>query len=328
MNCSSDTIQDKTEQINFSRPDDDDHDKDVVEEESEGDDDCKVVEAEKGRIHYGNDPKENKNSSSRVTSMRKTTDDICFICGVSLSKIKHRVAHFKRCQKKFGITGKDVRTVEYASTSNNDDDKEDTNNASDNNWHGDAEKMLINDKHEGFYDAEASRNFPSTINVSRGNCTRNLNNVLMAGSRRLEIIAKATKNRGDTNEKRGNKRARFSSTKESWRCPLYKKITSTDFVVDGFHYAKASLTSNYFLSHYHSDHYGGISSSWDAGTIYCSLPTAKLVSQQLRVNKKFLHPLELNQATVILSRGKPITVTLLDANHCKLFNSRYIAVAL
>ena len=52
------------------------------------------------------------------------------------------------------------------------------------------------------------------------------------------------------------------------------------------------------------------------GTIYCSLPTANLVSQQLRVDRKFLHPLVMNQPTIIESRGKPVTVTCLDANHC------------
>ena len=77
-----------------------------------------------------------------------------------------------------------------------------------------------------------------------------------------------------------------------------------------------TLTKNYFLSHFHSDHYGGIASSWDAGTIYCSLPTASLVHQQLGVDKKHLHPLPMNTPTVIESRGRAVTVTLLDANHC------------
>jgi DNA cross-link repair 1A protein len=52
------------------------------------------------------------------------------------------------------------------------------------------------------------------------------------------------------------------------------------------------------------------------GTIFCSLPTASLVSQQLRVDKKHIHPLPMNTPTVVESRGKAITVTLLDANHC------------
>jgi DNA cross-link repair 1A protein len=87
-------------------------------------------------------------------------------------------------------------------------------------------------------------------------------------------------------------------------------------VFDGFYYAKNSLTKNYFLSHFHSDHYGGITSSWNAGIIYCSLPTATLVNQQLGVDKKYLHPLPMMTPTVLESRGKPVTVTLLDANHC------------
>jgi DNA cross-link repair 1A protein len=65
-----------------------------------------------------------------------------------------------------------------------------------------------------------------------------------------------------------------------------------------------------------ADHYGGITSNWNAGIIYCSLPTATLVSQQLGVDKKYVHPLPMTTPTVIASNGKPVTVTLLDANHC------------
>ena len=81
-------------------------------------------------------------------------------------------------------------------------------------------------------------------------------------------------------------------------------------------YARSTLTTKYFLSHFHSDHYGGIDSSWNAGVIYCSLVTANLVHQQLGVSKEYLHPLGLNTPTVIESNGRPIHVTLIDANHC------------
>jgi DNA cross-link repair 1A protein len=77
-----------------------------------------------------------------------------------------------------------------------------------------------------------------------------------------------------------------------------------------------TLSSNYFLTHFHSDHYGGITKQWNEGIIYCSAPTANLVNQQLGVEKRFLHPLPMNAPTVIASKDKPITVTLLDANHC------------
>lgn len=65
-----------------------------------------------------------------------------------------------------------------------------------------------------------------------------------------------------------------------------------------------------------SQHYGGITKNWDCGTIYCSLSTANLVNQQLGVDKKYLHPIAMNSPTIIASKGRPITVTLLDANHC------------
>jgi DNA cross-link repair 1A protein len=107
-----------------------------------------------------------------------------------------------------------------------------------------------------------------------------------------------------------------TKTRDFYNSPAYKKITGTDFNVDGFMYARSSLTKNYWLTHFHSDHYGGITKDWNHGTIYCSLPTANLVNQQLGVDKKWLHPIPMNVPTVVESNGRPITVTLLDANHC------------
>lgn len=65
-------------------------------------------------------------------------------------------------------------------------------------------------------------------------------------------------------------------------------------------------------------HYGGITKNFSEGTIYCSLPTANLAHSQLGVEKRCLHPLPLNTPTVIESHKpkKPVTVTLLPANHC------------
>lgn len=100
---------------------------------------------------------------------------------------------------------------------------------------------------------------------------------------------------------------------------MYKKIPGTDFVCDGFMYAKSAQTRNFFLTHFHSDHYGGITKNWNAGVIYCSLETANLVHQKLGVDKKYLHPLGLMTPTVIESKGRPVTVTLMDANHWYVF---------
>lgn len=81
-------------------------------------------------------------------------------------------------------------------------------------------------------------------------------------------------------------------------------------------FGHSTLSKSYFLTHFHSDHYGGITANWNAGTIYCSEATANLLNQQLRVDRKFIHPLPMFEPIVLESKGKPITITLLDANHC------------
>jgi DNA cross-link repair 1A protein len=143
----------------------------------------------------------------------------------------------------------------------------------------------------------------------------------MAGARRAAKTAqiKLTTAANSTWQQRkgqgqwGN-RPRIDYSKRA--CPAYKKIPGTDFVCDGFQYARTAMTQNHFLTHFHSDHYGGITKAWNSGTIYCSVATANLVNQQLGIDRKWLHPLPMLTPVVIESRGKPVTVTLLDANHC------------
>jgi DNA cross-link repair 1A protein len=193
-------------------------------------------------------------------------------------------------------------------------------------WHGDANALLELTNSTTAAQCTSSHAIDASVTASKQTSltsffkmpARNLNNVLMAASRRQskeqQIISAQKMKR--SMEGSGRKRKWQRTDYSQFECPHYKKISGTDFVVDGFHYAKESLTKNYFLTHFHADHYGGISSTWSAGTIYCSLPTANLVNQQLGVNKKYLHPLPLNTPTVIESQGKPITVTLMNANHC------------
>jgi len=95
-------------------------------------------------------------------------------------------------------------------------------------------------------------------------------------------------------------------------CPWYKKLEGTDFWVDAFHYGNASLCQHYILTHFHSDHYGGLTRRWDSGTIYCNPVTAALVRQQLGVQWKFIHEVPMNTAVQLCG----CTVTVLDANHC------------
>ncbi|KAG0044077.1 DNA break repair nuclease [Gryganskiella cystojenkinii] len=101
-------------------------------------------------------------------------------------------------------------------------------------------------------------------------------------------------------------------TKVSRPCPFYKKMPDTSFTVDAFCYGAVEECEAYFLTHFHSDHYGGLTSSWSQGPIYCSSITANLVESRLRVNPKYIKRLPMYVPTVV----QGITVRLMDANHC------------
>ncbi|KAI7902868.1 DNA repair metallo-beta-lactamase-domain-containing protein [Cokeromyces recurvatus] len=96
-------------------------------------------------------------------------------------------------------------------------------------------------------------------------------------------------------------------------CPLYKYVKDTQFVVDAFNYGPIPNCDGYFLSHFHSDHYGGLRSNWSYGPIYCSQVTANLVKQELKVDSRYIKPLPLNTLHPITDN---IKVGLIDANHC------------
>ncbi|EKV06391.1 DNA repair protein Pso2/Snm1, putative [Penicillium digitatum PHI26] len=98
-------------------------------------------------------------------------------------------------------------------------------------------------------------------------------------------------------------------------CPFYKILPGFSICVDAFRYGAVEGCNAYFLSHFHSDHYIGLSKSWCHGPIYCSRPTANLVRQQLRVDPKWVVDLEFESTTEVPETGG-VRVTMIHANHC------------
>ncbi|KAI4258570.1 MAG: hypothetical protein L6R42_005018 [Xanthoria sp. 1 TBL-2021] len=97
-------------------------------------------------------------------------------------------------------------------------------------------------------------------------------------------------------------------------CPFYKILPGFSICVDAFRYGAVEGCKAYFLSHFHSDHYIGLTSSWCHGPIYCSRVTANLVRRQLRVDPKWVVDLEFDQKTEV--PGTQVKVTMIPANHC------------
>ena len=93
-------------------------------------------------------------------------------------------------------------------------------------------------------------------------------------------------------------------------CPFYKRVEGTTFFVDAFAYGKVPGCTAYFLSHYHSDHYGGLRKGFSDGPLYCSHATANLIRLNIGVDESYLRRLNFNEPTLI----ENATVTLFDAN--------------
>eukprot|EP00818_Percolomonas_sp_WS_P009467 CAMPEP_0117437922 /NCGR_PEP_ID=MMETSP0759-20121206/1782_1 /TAXON_ID=63605 /ORGANISM="Percolomonas cosmopolitus, Strain WS" /LENGTH=571 /DNA_ID=CAMNT_0005229587 /DNA_START=38 /DNA_END=1750 /DNA_ORIENTATION=- len=96
-------------------------------------------------------------------------------------------------------------------------------------------------------------------------------------------------------------------------------IPNTNVLIDGFKHRKPidtaiSPKNTYILTHFHSDHYSGITKRWNYGKIYCSEITGRLVQW------KFGLP---NEALVLVQEGEEVslpecnlTFQFVPANHC------------
>lgn len=98
-------------------------------------------------------------------------------------------------------------------------------------------------------------------------------------------------------------------------CPFYKIMPGFFICVDAFRYGAVQGCNAYFLSHFHSDHYVGLTATWCHGPIYCSKVTANLVKQQLRVDPKWVVALDF-EARFDIPGTQGVAVTMIPANHC------------
>ncbi|KAH6628034.1 DNA repair metallo-beta-lactamase-domain-containing protein [Chaetomium tenue] len=98
-------------------------------------------------------------------------------------------------------------------------------------------------------------------------------------------------------------------------CPFYKIMPGFSICVDAFRYGAVEGCEAYFLSHFHSDHYIGLTANWTHGPIYCSKVTGSLVKSQLKTAAKYVVELEFEK-TVPVPDTNGVMVTMIPANHC------------
>lgn len=98
-------------------------------------------------------------------------------------------------------------------------------------------------------------------------------------------------------------------------CPFYKIMPGFHICVDAFRYGAVDGCNAYFLSHFHSDHYIGLTANWTHGPIYCSKVTGSLVKSQLRTAERYVVELEFEKKVPVPGTDGAF-VTMIPANHC------------
>ncbi|KAI8744479.1 5 exonuclease Apollo [Biomphalaria glabrata] len=97
-------------------------------------------------------------------------------------------------------------------------------------------------------------------------------------------------------------------------------IPNSCIAIDSWRIKTTTVEYIHFLTHIHSDHTVGLTSTWQK-PIYCSEITAYLLIERYGVKQKLIQILPLNQSVVVqvfLShlQSSTFTVTAFDANHC------------
>ena len=101
---------------------------------------------------------------------------------------------------------------------------------------------------------------------------------------------------------------------KQYKLPKFKLIPGTPFAVDAFSYGPIDRVTGFFLTHFHSDHYKGLSNKLFVDRsgirLYCSDVTGNLVKKELRIKAEFITTLKIGQIYII----EGIHVGVFDAN--------------
>lgn len=118
--------------------------------------------------------------------------------------------------------------------------------------------------------------------------------------------------------KRVAKRPRAAKAQQKRVHWYSQRVPGTSFTVDSFKATRGDPAGSiYFLTHFHSDHYGGLSkSALPAGArIVCTSITARLVRSELHIPTEFIVELPLGTAASF-GDDSGADVWFFDANHC------------
>ncbi|KAH8344353.1 hypothetical protein KR084_010150 [Drosophila pseudotakahashii] len=110
---------------------------------------------------------------------------------------------------------------------------------------------------------------------------------------------------------RNSKKGSGRRQKKPKPCPPYKVVEGTSFCVDGFQFGEVDGVTHYFLTHYHADHYIGLTKKF-CYPLFMSPTTARLVRTFIKVNELCIHEIDVDQTLTV----EDVQVTALEANHC------------
>jgi len=114
-----------------------------------------------------------------------------------------------------------------------------------------------------------------------------------------------------TNSDKKKEAAPTNRNAQQKMCPWWKKITNTVLAVDAFNYGDLPGIKHYLLSHFHYDHYIGLSKHW-THHIVCSSITKRLATTFLGVKADLMTVLDPGDSRVVGG----CELTAVDANHC------------